>query len=329
MRAASNITDFTGDGAIDAPLAPSILPATAARSETAPASPVRSALAQRTADLFDLTKPRMNLLILVTTTVGYIMAGGQPGRRGHLVSALLGTALCAAAASVLNQVWEREFDALMPRTRNRPLPAGRMASHDALILGVVLGIVGITTLALLVNSLTATLGAFTLLSYVLIYTPMKRRTTLCTLAGAVPGAIPPVMGWAAVHGTLGPQALALFAILFIWQMPHFLAIAILYRDDYARGGFCMLPVEDEDLAATSRQIVLFSTALIPVTLVPAMLGMSGPAYFTAAVLLGLAFLSFAISAAASKSRLDARKLFFASIVYLPALLGFMVMDRLT
>ncbi len=187
---------------------------------------------------------------------------------------------------------------------------------------------GISILFFLVNPLTALLGFITLASYVFIYTPLKRRSTLNTVVGAVPGAIPPVMGFAAVHNAISPEALALFGILFLWQMPHFLAIAILYRRDYAAGGFKMLPVVDESLDITGRQIVLYSLALLPVTLLPVGLHMAGPAYFAAAVLLGIAFLTFGISCAASKQRIDARKLFFASILYLPLLLGVMMIDKL-
>ena len=177
------------------------------------------------------------------------------------------------------------------------------------------------------SQLTALLGAITLALYVFVYTPAKRRTTICTLIGAVPGAIPPMMGFTAVQGTLSLEAFVLFSILFFWQMPHFLAIAILYKNDYAAGGFRMLPNVDERLDITARQIVLYGTALIPMSLLPVLLGIAGPAYFTAAVLLGLAYLSFGVSVAATRTRTDARKLFFASIVYLPLLLAAMMYDK--
>jgi protoheme IX farnesyltransferase len=215
----------------------------------------------------------------------------------------------------------------MPRTRARPLPAGRIAPAEALRLGIAMGICGIAWLAVLVNPLTSALGVFTLASYVLVYTPLKRTTTLNTVIGAVPGAIPPVMGFTAATGAMSADAVAVFAILFFWQMPHFLAIAILYRNDYAAAGFKMLPVVDKDLCFTCRQILLYATALIPVSLTPSLLGMAGTAYFTSALLLGLAFLSFGVSCAASHGRGDARKLFFASIIYLPALLGMMMIDK--
>jgi protoheme IX farnesyltransferase len=207
------------------------------------------------------------------------------------------------------------------------VPAGRIAPSEALMTGVVLGVAGVVTLVLTVNLLTALLGGLTLLLYVLLYTPLKRITTLNTVIGAIPGAIPPAMGFTAVDNALSPEALALFAILFIWQMPHFLAIAILYKRDYSLAGFKMLPVVDEDLTMTGRQMVLYSVALVPVSLMPVTVGLAGQAYFTVALMLGLAFLSFGVSCATSKTREDARKLFFASIIYLPALLGVMMLDR--
>jgi protoheme IX farnesyltransferase len=282
----------------------------------------------RLVDYYELTKPRMNFLVVITTAVGYYMAARYTFEWPRLIHTLIGTLLTASSASVLNQYIERDFDRLMPRTADRPLPAGRLAPAEALCFGIPMGIVGVIYLALAVNPLTAALGAFTLLSYIFLYTPLKRYTSLNTVVGAIPGAIPPVMGFTAVHNALSPQALALFGILFLWQMPHFLAIAILYRDDYAKGGFKMLPVIDRDLSLTGFQIVLYSIALIPATLMPAALGMAGQAYFTLAVLLGLAFLTFGISAAASKTRADARKLFLASILYLPVLLGALMIDKL-
>ncbi len=292
---------------------------------TAPRAVARS----RWVDLYELTKPRMNFLVLITTMVGFCVASRGSIDWMLLFHTLLGTALSAASASVLNQVIERERDALMPRTRNRPLPAGRIAASEALWLGIALGIAGVSYLALRVNTLTASLALFTIASYVLIYTPLKRHTSLNTIIGAVPGAIPPVMGFTAAAGALSPQALALFGILFFWQMPHFLAIAILYRKDYSLAGFKMLPVVDPELNFTSRQIVLYSTALVPASLMPSLLGMTGATYFTVAVLLGLAFLSFAVSCATTRTRVDARKLFFASIIYLPLLLGVMMLDKIS
>jgi protoheme IX farnesyltransferase len=283
----------------------------------------------RWADFYELTKPRMNFLILITTLVGFYVATGAGNALNWLLllPTLIGTGLCAAGASVLNQYIERDLDKLMPRTRNRPLPGQRIMPAEALITGIVMGIAGTITLLLCVNLLTAALGAFTLLSYVLVYTPLKRITTLNTIVGAVPGAIPPVMGFTAVHGAISPGALAVFGILFFWQMPHFLAIAILYKRDYAMGGYKMLPVVDSDGSITSRQIVHYAIALIPVSMLPTFTGIAGPAYFAVALMLGLAFLSFCVSCAATRTRLDARKLFFASIIYLPVLLAVMMLDR--
>jgi protoheme IX farnesyltransferase len=289
---------------------------------------VSRAARSRLADFLDLTKPRMNFLVIITTAVGYYMAVRYAFEWVKLLHTLLGTLLTASAAGVLNQYIERRYDARMRRTAGRPLPAGRLSPADALIFGLILALLGIAYLALSVNLLTALLGAFTLLTYVFIYTPLKRYTSLNTIIGAIPGAIPPVMGWTAVHGAIAPEALALFAILFFWQMPHFLAIAILYRDDYAAAGFKMLPVVDPGLRLTGRQIILYSLWLIPITLVPVLLHMAGGLYFVMALLLGLAFLHFAVSCAATRTRADARKLFLASILYLPLLLAMLMIDKI-
>src|SRR5688572_16878103 len=286
-----------------------------------------AAVPSRWVDYYELTKPRMNFLVVITTMVGFYMAAHVGIDWLLLIHTLLGTALTAAGSAVLNQYVERDIDKLMPRTMDRPVPAGRVAPLEALLYGVALGSVGVVYLALMVNLLTALLGAVTLGTYVLLYTPMKRWTTLNTVVGAVPGAIPPMMGFTAAQGALSPEALAVFGILFFWQMPHFLAIAILYKDDYAKGGLKMLPVVDRDLSVTSRQILLYGVALIPATLAPVQLGMAGAMYFTCAVLLGCAFLSFGVSCATTRTRADARKLFFASIVYLPLLLAAMMLDK--
>jgi heme o synthase len=293
----------------------------------APATGKRVRTPSKANDFYELTKPRLNFLVLVTTLVGYYMAVHIRSDWRYLFHTLLATALTAAGASVLNQVIERDYDKLMPRTRLRPLPDGRISPREAIIYGCVLGLGGVVYLALAVNYLTAILGAFTFLSYLFVYTPMKRWTTLNTVIGAIPGAIPPVMGWTAVHGTFGPQAAVLFCILFFWQMPHFLAIAILYRRDYAAGGFKMLPVVDEGLHITGRQIVLYNASLIPITLMPTLVHMTGYIYFGSAMLLGLGYLSFGLICASTRERVDARKLFFASIIYLPALLAVMMLDK--
>jgi protoheme IX farnesyltransferase len=289
------------------------------------------AASSRLVDFYDITKPRMNFLVVATTLFGFRIAAAGPVRWPLLISTVVGTFLTASSASVLNQLIERGYDGLMPRTRNRPLPMGRIAPKEALLYGLLLGICGVAYLALLVNPLTAALGLVTIAWYLLLYTPSKRVTTLNTVIGAVPGAIPPMMGVAAAQNAVTPAALALFAILFLWQMPHFLAIAILYRKDYSAGGFKMLPCEDGNRTFTNRQIVLYGVALIPASLLPALLGIAGSAYAVSAILLGLGFLSFGIACATSSprdQRASARKLFFASIVYLPLLLAAMTMNRM-
>ena len=286
-------------------------------------------LVDRLAATYELTKPRMNFLVVVTTAVGCHLAAGVAGlleRPSLLLHALLGTALTAAGASVLNMYAERGVDRLMPRTHNRPLPAGQLPAGFALAFGIGLGLVGTLWLALFVNVLTAILGAVTLLSYVLVYTPLKRRTPLCTLVGAVPGAIPPMMGFAAFDNALTPAAWSLFAVLFVWQMPHFFGLAMLYRDDYARGGFAMLPTQTNGMTRTARQIVGFCVLLIPIALLPTLAGVSGLFYAAASVPLGLWFLWAGVRCARSLSKADAKRLFVVSILYLPLLLAAMMLD---
>lgn len=303
----------------------------------APALPERIS---RLADYYALIKPRMNLLVLATTAMGFYMAAQGKMQWTLFVHTLLGTALLAGGAAVLNQQVERHHDANMRRTARRPIAAGRVGPIEALVLGLVLALAGALQLSLLVNALTAMLGIATFVTYVLIYTPLKRVTTLCTIVGAVPGALPTVMGWTAMNGSLPPallnamlpQAMALFGILFFWQLPHFLAIAILYKDDYAKAGFRMLPVVDDNLRATSVQIVVWSLALLPVTLIPSALPgalrMTGMLYFWAALALGLAFIAFAVMCGVKRDRTEARQLFFFSIAYLPILSLCMVIDKI-
>jgi protoheme IX farnesyltransferase len=269
----------------------------------------------------------MNLLILGTTTVGFSLAAKTTEQWERLPHALIGTAFCAASAAILNQLMEKDYDSLMNRTRNRPLPTGRVSARNALALGVAAGVIGGLYLLIFVNWMTALLGTATLVSYVLIYTPLKRMTTLNTIVGAIPGAVPPMMGWTAVTGSLAPAALALFGILFVWQVPHFLAIATLYREDYHRGGFRMLPVDDDGLRRTSGHIVLYSAALLPVSLGPCLIGIAGRVYTVSALVLGIIFFGFAILCATRRNRAAARKLFFASIIYLPVLLAVLMMDQ--
>jgi heme o synthase len=296
-----------------------------------PAQAVVPVTPSRLADFYEITKPRMNFLVVATTLFGFRMATVGAIHWSLLLSTALGTLLTASAAGVLNQLIERDFDRLMPRTRNRPLPTGRIGTTEALVFGLLLAVCGIAYLALLVNPLTATLALLTLALYLALYTPAKRITTLNTVIGALPGAIPPMMGVAAAQNALPPIALALFAILFLWQMPHFLAIAILYRKDYTAGGFKMLPCADENQSFTNRQIVLYGLALIPASLLPVLLGLAGSGYAAAAILLGMGFLSFCVACAMSDvrdHRTSARKLFFASIIYLPILFVAMTLNRM-
>lgn len=281
----------------------------------------------RANDFYELTKPRMNMLVVLTTMVGFYMASAHGGMNWVLlIHTLIGTTMLAASSAVFNQLIERDFDALMPRTKNRPLPTGRIDPVEAFTFAMILGISGTLHLTFAVNALTATLGLLTLLIYVLIYTPMKRVTSLNTVVGAIPGAIPPMMGFTAVADSITPASLALFCILFFWQMPHFLAIATLYKNDYAAGGFKMLPNVSEGM--TARQIILYGTALVPVSLIPTTLHITGAAYFVLAMLFGIVFLAFGISAAVSRTQDNSRKLFFASIIYLPLLMAAMMMDKL-
>ncbi|MFN2384351.1 MAG: heme o synthase [Gemmatimonadota bacterium] len=277
-------------------------------------------------DYATLCKPRINALVLVTTAVGYVVAARGQAQWALLAWTLAGTALAAGGASALNQYVERDADGRMRRTAGRPLPAGRMAPARALAFGLTLAVTGVVLLVLKVNATVAFLGLATVVLYVAVYTPLKRRTGLCTLVGAVPGAIPPMMGYAAATGVVDAGAWALFGILFLWQLPHFLAIAWLYRDDYARAGFPMLPVGDPDGAATGRQIALYSLALIPVSLVPTLLGMTGGLYFFGALGLGLLFLAAGLAMALERARPNARRLLLASVAYLPALLALLLAD---
>lgn len=282
----------------------------------------------RLADFYELTKPRMNFLVVITTMVGFSMASHNGMNWLLMFHAIVGTALTAACAAVINQIIERRLDQLMPRTADRPIASGRVTPQEGMVYALVLGITGVAYLMILVNVLTALIGLATILLYIGVYTPLKRVTSLNTVIGAIPGALPPVMGFTAAQNSLSIEALVVFSILFLWQMPHFLAIAIMYQRDYAAAGFKMLPCVDGDQRMTSRMILLYASALLPISLLPSLLGMSGTVYFTAAVLLGLGFFASSISCATTRVRNDARQLFFVSIAYLPLLLGFMMFDKL-
>jgi heme o synthase len=281
----------------------------------------------RLADLWEMTKPGITLMVVLTAGLGFLLAERDSFSFLLLVHTLLGTGLVSAGASVLNHVLERDTDALMHRTASRPLPTGRMDPDAALTFGVLLGILGLAELALWVNLLTALLGAVALSGYVFVYTPLKRISSLATVIGAVPGAIPPMMGWSAVRNELDAAAWVLFGILFFWQLPHFLAIAWLCREDYARGGFPMLPVLDPEGVRTGRQAVLYGAALVPISLLPSLLGLMGIVYFFGAFAFGLAYLGFSFAFAQARSNPGARRLMLASLLYFPALLLIMLLDR--
>lgn len=278
-------------------------------------------------DYIELTKPRITFLVLLTTAVGYAVGAEASFHPGVFIALLAGTALVSGGASALNQWAERDADARMERTAARPLPTGRLAPGEALAFGLALSAVGLILLAGAVNWLTALLALGSLSSYVLAYTPLKRVTSLCTLVGAVPGAIPPMMGWAAARGTLDREAWALFGVLFLWQLPHFLAIAWIYREDYARGGFPMLPVTDPGGMSTARQSVAYASALVPVTLLAGAFSAAGSFYLWGATGLGLIFVGCTIAFALRRTVRAARLVFLASVLYLPAVLGLMVLGR--
>jgi protoheme IX farnesyltransferase len=255
---------------------------------------------RRALDFFELTKPRVVLMVLLTTMVGYYLGSETPGY-ALLIETLIGTALAAGGTLALNQFLEREADALMERTRRRPLPDGRVQPAEALVFGLAITLTGLLILALRVGALSALVTAFITVSYLLVYTPLKQRSSLCGVLGAVPGALPPVIGWAAVRGEIGVEAWVLFAILFFWQIPHTLAIARLYREDFARAGIRFLPVVEPDGESTGRQILSYCMALLAVSLLPTLLGFAGSFYFLVALLLGLYFLACGVGLGMAQS----------------------------
>jgi heme o synthase len=283
---------------------------------------------QRAADYVALTKPRVVMMVLVTTLVGYYLGTEGTPSLLRLLHTLLGTALAAGGTLALNQYLERDLDARMDRTRHRPLPDGRVLPVEALALGLALLGAGLGHLQLAVGAPPALVTTAISATYLLLYTPLKPITSLCSLVGAVPGALPPVAGWAAARGTVGPEAWVLFAIMYLWQIPHTLAIGRMYRDDYARAGIRVLPVVDGDGSSTATHAVANCLALLPVALLPTLLGMAGPIYFATALILGLGFLWSAIGLARTRSLGDARRLLVTSLVYLPVLLATMALDKL-
>jgi protoheme IX farnesyltransferase len=281
-----------------------------------------------TAVFSDLVKARLTTLVLLTTAVGFYLGERGAINRFLFFNTLAATGLVAMGASALNQLLEREYDAKMRRTQNRPLPSGRLQPTTVMIFGGVSSVAGLIYLALAVNLLTSVLGAVTLVSYLFIYTPLKRVTWLNTAIGAIPGALPPLMGWTAARGELSGEGWALFAILFFWQLPHFFAIAWMYRDDYAKAGFKMLPNVDPDGSRTAQQAVSNTLALLVVSFCPFIFKMAGTTYLVGAIILGAGFLFCAIQFSRQLTLSRAKQMFFASIIYLPLLLGLMVWDKL-
>jgi protoheme IX farnesyltransferase len=285
------------------------------------------AVKSRFAVFSDLVKARLTVLVLLTTAVGFYL-GSTPGLNWALmIHTLAGTALLAAGAAALNQLLERDYDARMRRTKDRPLPSGRMQPETVLLFGGACGVSGLIYLALATNLLTAVIGAITLTSYLFVYTPLKRITWLNTIAGAVPGGLPPLMGWTAARGDLAVEGWALFAILAFWQIPHFMAIAWLYRDEYSKAGFVMLPALDADGSRTGSQAISHATALLLVSLLPFILGMTGIVYLVSALVLGAAFVGCAVVFRRQLTLKSARRLFLASIIYLPLTLTMLVVDK--
>lgn len=281
----------------------------------------------RSAAYLELTKPRITSLIMLTAAAGFCL--GSQGATNYLVlmHTMIGIGLLASGLGTLNEFMERDLDCLMRRTADRPLPTHRVQPFEALWFGLTLTVVAELYLALFTNSLTSILGLTVVAGYLFAYTPLKTRSTFSTFVGAFPGAMPPVLGWTAARGRLDVTTAVLFAILFLWQFPHFLAIAWMYREDYGRAGICMLPVVEPDGRVTGQQIIAYSIMLVPVSLLPTVLGLSGKIYFVSALVLGLLFLASGIRAALSKSNLHARQLLMASVFYLPLLFGVMVLDR--
>jgi protoheme IX farnesyltransferase len=296
------------------------------RSDNARNNPLRQWL-PRLADYWTLTKPEVNFLVLVSTLVGFYLASRGGLDFSRLFHTLMGTLLVASGTGTLNQYIERQSDKQMRRTANRPLPAGRLGSAEALWFGIVLAGLGGWELWVFANPLASSLALLTLGTYLLAYTPLKKRTPLCTLVGAFPGAMPPLIGWAAVRNSLGLEAWGLYAILFLWQFPHLLAIAWMYREDYARASLQLLPRNDREGRTTAWQILGYSLALIPASLMPVFLGQAGKVYLVGALVLGLGFFHFGMRLALQRSNSLARRLVLASIVYLPLVFGLLMVDK--
>ncbi len=284
-------------------------------------------LPSRASDYVTLTKPRLNFLVLLTTAAAYSLGAGPDATLVAFAHTLLGTFLVAGGASALNQVWERDTDRLMRRTRMRPLADLRMQPSEGIVFGVALTVAGAAELAYFLNVLAAAVALFTSVSYVFFYTPLKTRTSLSTIVGALPGALPAVIGWAAATNTLSIEGWVLFGIVFMWQMPHFLAIAWMYRDEYARAGMPMLPVIQPDGRSTGRQAVIYTAALIPLSMMPTGVGLASPWYMVGALTLGAVLMVLSLEFSAKRTIDTARRLFFGSILYLPILWALLVFDH--
>ncbi|MEK6324443.1 MAG: heme o synthase [Acidobacteriota bacterium] len=275
----------------------------------------------------ELTKPRITFLVVLTAAAGFCMGSAAGIDYVRLLNMAIGIALLSSGISALNQYLERDLDGLMRRTQERPLPSGKLLPLEAALFGTSLSAIALAYLAILINPLSALLGVVTLASYLFVYTPLKSKTTLSTVLGAFPGAMPPFIGWVAVRGEVTIDAWVLFAILFLWQFPHFLAIARMYREDYARAGIKMLPVVEPEGRVTGQQIISYTLLLVPVSLLPVVTGLAGSVYLVGAAILGLGFLYFSARAALVRTSWQARRLLLASVLYLPALFGLMVLNR--
>ena len=287
----------------------------------------RQTRAGKLAAYVDLTKPRITMLVTATAAAGYCLGSTGGIDYFRFFNTAMGIALLSSGLGTLNQYIERDLDRLMRRTEMRPLPTGKLQPRQALWFGVALSVVATVYLAVLVNPLSAALGVLTLAAYLFAYTPLKTRTTLSTIIGAFPGAMPPFIGWVAANGQITIEAWILFAILFLWQFPHFLAIAWMYRDDYKRAGIRMLPVVEPDGRITGQQIIAYTVLLVPVSLMPTLVHLAGAVYFYGALALGLWFLYYSARAARQRTTWQARKLLLASVLYLPALFALMVLNR--
>jgi heme o synthase len=303
-------------------------PATTTKNECAGNRESRVALVRRIADYWLLTKPEVNFLVLISVLAGFYLGSAGPVRWVLLASTLAGTLLVASGTATLNEYMERGYDAQMRRTANRPLPAGRLRPGEALAFGLILSAAGAVLLATEVNTLASVLAVFTLLSYLGIYTPLKRKSVLCTVIGAIPGAIPPLIGWAAARGSLSSEAWILYLMLFLWQFPHFMSIAWMYRRDYARAGYLMLPPGDDDGRTMALQVVVFSALLVLVSLIPAIMGEAGLTYLVGAVVLGLLFVYHGARLAVVRSNSLARRVLMVSVIYLPFIYLLMMVSKL-